>query len=201
MTTRVEMFVDYVCPYCFLAEGAVQELARERDVEIEIRPFELRPYPVPTLKPEDDYLPRVWNGSVYPMARQLGVPITLPSVSPQPRTEKAFMALQLAKERDLAGEYSRAMYTAFFREDRDIGEDDVIVDVAAAVGLDRAETERALIDPERRTRRAAEQADALQAGVGAVPSFRIEGLLLSGVADAARLKAAVDQVARPGATR
>ncbi len=200
MTTRVEMFVDYVCPYCFLVEGAVQELARERDVDIEIQPFELRPYPAPTLRPEEDYLPRVWAESVYPMAQRLGVPIALPSISPQPRTEKAFMALQLAKERDLADEYSRAIYTAFFQDNRNIGEDHVIVDVAAAVGLDPSETERALTDQERRARRAGEQTDAQQAGVRAVPSFRIDGLLLSGVADAARLKAAVDHVAHPGAT-
>lgn len=80
MSTTVEVFVDYVCPFCSLAEDAVAELQRERDVQIEIRPFELRPDPVPTLRPEEEYLPRIWNGSVYPMARRLGADIRLPSV-------------------------------------------------------------------------------------------------------------------------
>ncbi|HEX5542780.1 MAG TPA: DsbA family protein [Micromonospora sp.] len=196
MSTTVEVFVDYVCPYCLLVEDAVAELERERDVEIEIRPFELRPDPVPTLRPEDDYLPRVWNGSVYPMARRLGVDIVLPSVSPQPRTAKAFMVLQLAKERGVAQEYSSAMFRAFFQQDRNIGEDEVIVEVATSVGLDRSEVERALASEERRSRQLADQQYAVESvGVSAVPSFRVAGRLYSGVLDADQLKQAVDDAA------
>ncbi|RAE70787.1 thioredoxin, partial [Burkholderia multivorans] len=68
MTTKIDVFVDYVCPFCFLVEGAIEELKRDRDVDVTIRPFELRPDPVPTLRPEDDYLPRIWRDAVYPMA-------------------------------------------------------------------------------------------------------------------------------------
>src|SRR5690606_10693916 len=109
MTTRIDVFVDYVCPFCFLVEPAIEELKRERDVEVTIRPFELRPDPVPTLRPEDEYLPRVWKDSVHPMADRVGVPVTLPSVSPQPRTERAFMVLQLAQEQGRAEAYTEAV--------------------------------------------------------------------------------------------
>ena len=198
MSTKVEVFVDYVCPYCFLVEGAVAELERDRDVEVEIRPFELRPDPVPTLMPEDDYLPRVWNGSVYPMARRLGVEIALPSGSPQPRTAKAFMALQLAKEHGVAQEYSSAMFRAFFQQHRNIGEDEVIVEIATSVGLDRSEVDRALASEERRSRQLADQQYAIESvGVSAVPSFRVDGRLYSGVLDADRLKQAVDDAESP----
>ena len=43
-------------------------------------PFELRPYPNQTLRPDGEYLQRAWRQSVYPIARQMGVPITLPKV-------------------------------------------------------------------------------------------------------------------------
>ncbi|GGM28123.1 hypothetical protein GCM10011608_11210 [Micromonospora sonchi] len=196
MRTKIDVFVDYVCPYCFLVEEAVAELQREREAEVEIRPFELRPEPVPTLKPEDDYLPRVWRGSVYPMARRLGVAVALPSVSPQPRTAKAFMVLQLAKEQGVAQEYSSAMFGAFFQQNRNIGEDEVIVDVAASIGLDRSEVQRALASEERRSRQLADQRYAVETvGVSAVPSFRVGGQLYSGVLDAERLKKAVDDAA------
>ncbi|HEV3255395.1 MAG TPA: hypothetical protein VG013_00815, partial [Gemmataceae bacterium] len=46
--------------------------------------------PHPTLRPEGDYLQRAWQQSVYPLARQMGVPIKLPPVSPQPHTHLAF---------------------------------------------------------------------------------------------------------------
>ncbi|TVT50710.1 thioredoxin [Amycolatopsis rhizosphaerae] len=192
------MFVDYVCPYCFLVEGAVARLKRERDVEVVIRPFELRPDPVPTLRPEDDYLPRVWNGSVYPMARRLGVEIALPSVSPQPRTAKAFMVLQLAQERRLGEEYSGAVFRAFFQQDRDVGDDEVIIEVATSVGLDAAEVRHALASPERRDRQVEAQRYASEeVGVTAVPSFRIGGRRYSGVLDATGLIEAVDQSQAP----
>ncbi|MDJ0318684.1 DsbA family oxidoreductase [Arthrobacter antibioticus] len=193
MSTKVDVFVDYVCPFCFLAEDAIEELKRDRDVEVRIRPFELRPAPVPTLRPEDDYLPRIWNASVYPMAYRIGVPLTLPSVSPQPRTEKAFMVLQLAQEAGKADVYSNAIYKAFFQDDLDIGDDAVITDVAVSVGLDKAGVEAALISDERRARHRANQDHAVNTvGITSVPGIMIEGILLSGVPDAGRLKRAVD---------
>lgn len=199
MSTTVEVFVDYVCPFCFLAEDAVVELQRERDVQIEIRPFELRPDPVPTLRPEEEYLPRIWNGSVYPMARRLGADIRLPSVSPQPRTAKAFMVLQLANERAVGQEYSSAMFSAFFQHDRNIGDETVIVEAAAAVGLDRAEVEQALASQERYVRQLADQQYAVESvGVTAVPSFRVDGRLHSAVLNADQLTKAVDDAAATG---
>ncbi|SMX99828.1 DSBA-like thioredoxin domain-containing protein [Brevibacterium iodinum ATCC 49514] len=109
MPTPVEVYVDYVCPFCFLADNALNELKRHRDVEIQTKSFELRPDPVPTLCPEDDYLPRIWSDSVYPMAARLGIDIRLPTISPQPRTELAFIGLQIAEEHDLAPEYNTSV--------------------------------------------------------------------------------------------
>jgi predicted DsbA family dithiol-disulfide isomerase len=194
MTTKVDVFVDYVCPYCFLVEDAVEELKRERDVEVEIRPFELRPDPIPTLRPEDEYLPRVWKQAVYPMAERLGFDITLPTVSPQPRTEKAFLVFQVAKEKGLAEEYSEAMFKAFFQQDRNIGEDEVILDIATSVGLERGAAEAALNSEERRKRHRAELDLAVNGlGIGAVPSIFVDGELVSGVPSVARLKKVVDK--------
>ncbi|MFF5324457.1 DsbA family protein [Janibacter hoylei] len=196
MTTKIDVFVDYVCPFCFLVEPAIEELKRDRDVEVTIRPFELRPDPVPTLRPEDEYLPRVWKQSVYPMSDRVGLPITLPSISPQPRTDKAFMVLQLAQERGLAEAYTEAIFSAFFQQDRNIGLDEVIIGVAASVGLDKAEVEEALRSEERRDRQLADQDYAVNTvGIDSVPGIVIEGQVLRGVPSASRLKKVVDDLA------
>ena len=47
-------------------------------------PFELRPYPNESLRPEGEYLQRAWRQSVYPIARRMGVPIKLPTVLLRP---------------------------------------------------------------------------------------------------------------------
>lgn len=201
MTTKIDVFVDYVCPFCFLVEPAIEELKRDRDVEVTIRPFELRPDPVPTPRPEDEYLPRVWKQSVYPMSDRVGLPITLPPISPQPRTDKAFMVLQLAQERGLAEAYTEAIFSAFFQQDRNIGLDEVIIGVAASAGLDKAEVEEALRSEERRDRQLADQDYAVNTvGIDSVPGIVIEGQVLRGVPSASRLKKVVDDLADRKAT-
>ena len=77
-------------------------------------PFELRPYPNETLRPEGDYLQRAWRQSVYPIARRMGVPITLPTVSPQPHSHLAFEGFQYAREHGRGNEYNHRVLSAFF---------------------------------------------------------------------------------------
>ncbi|MBP6563196.1 MAG: DsbA family oxidoreductase [Neisseriaceae bacterium] len=141
---EVTVYADYVCPYCLLAEQSLLAAIGERDISIRWRAFELRPDPVPTLRPEDDYLQTVWRQSVYPMAKQMGVPIQLPTLSPQPRTDKAFELLAMAEDQGLAHAYSMRLLRAFFQEDRDIGQVNVLVELAAEVGLDPAAARQAL---------------------------------------------------------
>ena len=196
MSTTVDVFIDYVCPFCFLVEPALEELRRDRDVEVNIRPLELRPAPVPTLRPEDDYLPRIWNDIVYPMADRVGIPVRLPSVSPQPRTEKAFLVLQLAHERNIAEAYSHAMFQAFFQDDRNIGDEEVIVDIASSLGLEETSVREAIANPERRRQHQADLAYATETmRITAVPGIIIGGTPRQGTPSATRLKETVDALA------
>ena len=93
-------------------------------------PFELRPEPQPTLRPEGDYLQRAWQQSVYPIARRMGVPINLPPVSPQPHTHSAFEGYQFARGHGKGNDYNRRVLEAFFVE-----EDDPHVNPLGAKGL------------------------------------------------------------------
>ncbi|MGW6741526.1 DsbA family oxidoreductase [Streptomyces sp. NPDC055025] len=134
----IKVWSDYVCPFCMLAETPLHEATRDLDVEIEWMPFELRPHPIPTLRPEDEYLPAIWARSVYPMARQMKVDISLPTVSPQPYTRLAFEGYQYAAEHGKAAEYTPRVLRAFFQENRHIGRLDVLTDIASELGLDAA---------------------------------------------------------------
>ncbi|RAJ45667.1 putative DsbA family dithiol-disulfide isomerase [Kitasatospora sp. SolWspMP-SS2h] len=188
----IKVWSDYVCPFCMLAEGPLQEAVRDLDVEIEWMPFELRPHPTPTLRPEDPYLPAIWERSVYPMARRMGVDLTLPTVSPQPYTRLAFEGYQYAAEHGRAAEYTPRLLRAFFQEDRDIGRIDVLADIAAELGLDADEFSQALIDGSyTETHRAAlRTAEAFRISVA--PTIIIDGRhRIEGVPTAAQLRKAV----------
>ena len=140
----VIIYADYVCPFCLLAERALSKVIEERDIRINWRAFELRPDPVPTLRPEDSYLPNVWRKTVYPLAKSLDVPIRLPTISPQPRTDKAFELLGMAQDKGLDHIYSMRVMHAFFQEDRDIGNNEVLIELAVDAGLNSHDARQAL---------------------------------------------------------
>jgi len=146
MPLKVQVFSDYVCPYCFLAEGPLNEAVAEMEgaVEVEWMPFELRPYPTPTLEPEGDYLQSGWRQSIYPIAERMGVRIVLPRVSPQPYTRLAFEGALEARDQGKADAYNHRMFTAFFQDELDIGNADVLSDCAAEIGLDKKNFRAAL---------------------------------------------------------
>lgn len=177
-----------------MAEFPLQEAVRGKDVEVEWMPFELRPEPHETLRPEGDYLRRAWQQRVYPIARRMGVPINLPPVSPQPHTHLAFEGYQFAREHGKGNEYNHRVLTAFFVEGRDIGDIDVLAVIAGEVGLDRTAFETALRERTYREvhRRALRHAYE-EAGVTGVPLFVIGDRVLSGLQDKETLEAVIEE--------
>ena len=135
----ITVYSDYVCPFCLLAEHVITQAIQKEDIAISWRAFELRPFPVPTLRTEDEYLPAIWQRSVYPLAEKLGVPIRLPTISPQPRTKKAFELLLLAKDSGVEHKYSMEVFKAFFQQNLDIGDEKVLLMIAKKVGLNELE--------------------------------------------------------------
>ncbi|MEV4185499.1 DsbA family protein [Streptosporangium canum] len=67
MTVRIKVWSDYVCPFCLPAKQPLAEATAGHDVAVEWMPFELRPEPTPTLRPEGDHLRDIWSRAVYPV--------------------------------------------------------------------------------------------------------------------------------------
>ena len=163
-------------------------------------PFELRPEPRPTLRPEGEYLQRAWSQSVYPLARRMGVPIALPPVSPQPHTHLAFEGYQFAREHGKGNDYNHRVLEGFFVEGLDIGDIGVLTRLAGEVGLDGREFGDALRTRKYREahRRALRHAYE-EAGVSGVPMFVVVDRVLTGLQDRETLEAAIDEgLARSG---
>ncbi|MFN4042556.1 DsbA family protein [Limnobacter sp.] len=190
---KIQVWTDFVCPFCLLGEAIIEKAIEGLEVEIEWMPFELRPYPTPTLKPEDEYLPRVWKASVYPMAERLGVPIQLPTVSPQPYTRKAFLGLQYAKQQGKGNEYTIAVMKAFFQQNLNIGEDQVLKNILANLGLNPAELDEFVNAPQANAQHDADLQYAKQLGIQAVPSLAVGEQFFSGVPSVQALRDAIQR--------
>jgi predicted DsbA family dithiol-disulfide isomerase len=157
-------------------------------------PFELRPEPQPTLRPEGDYLQRAWSQSVYPLARRMGVPIVLPEVSPQPHTHLAFEGYQFAKEHGKGNDYNLRVLEAFFRDGKDIGDVGVLTRLAGEVGLDSHGFGEALQSRKyREAHREALRHAYERAGVSGVPMFVIGDRVLTGLQDRETLEAVIEK--------
>ena len=199
---QIDVWSDYVCPFCYLAEPALAQLAADGDGEITVgwRAFELRPEPVPTLDPKGDYLREVWAQSVYPMAKQLGLKLTLPPM--QPRSRLAHEAAAHAAAWGKRLEMPHAIFQAFFEHGTDIGSVEELTKIAAELGLDPAEMEAALKSGRHTSQVIEDEKLAQSFGLSGVPAMVIrptdapweQAVLVSGAQPYEVLREAVAQV-------
>jgi predicted DsbA family dithiol-disulfide isomerase len=189
----VRVWSDFVCPYCMLADEVLQDAAQGLDIEIVWEPFELRPYPAPTLKPEDEYLPDVWKHSVYPLAEHLKVPISLPTISPQPYTRLAFIGFQYAREQGRGNAYVQAVFRAFFQKNLDIGKKEVLLDIAHEAGLNRLTFAEALESASYAAKHDRALQDARAFDVTAVPVILVGEQKFVGLPEKQALRRALEQ--------
>lgn len=173
----LDVFSDYVCPFCYLEAPELDALAERfaGEVMIRWRAFELRPAPEPTLDPDGDYLHDIWARAVYPMAAERGMTLRLPRRQPRSRLahEASAWAAEQAHERPVAGAAMRmALFRGFFEESLDLADPEALAGVADGLGLDGAALERSLAAGEYRDRVLADRCLAGELGIGGVPGLR-----------------------------
>lgn len=161
----ITVFADYVCPFSFLSLPALEQVARERQIEVKWRAFELRPAPAPMLEPFTD---EEWR-LVEEVAAQSGVALRRPAL--RPRTRKAHEAVAFAQTVGSEAALRRAIFTAHFTEGRDIGRIDVLAEIAESVGLDRLAV-RVALDVDAHTEEVlADEAEAQRLEIEGTPAF------------------------------
>jgi predicted DsbA family dithiol-disulfide isomerase len=169
---RLVVFADYACPFCYLAESALQQL-RAEGVTVEAGAFELRPPGTPLPSPDEQWMRTGWQRSVEPLARELGVAMRYPAFST--RTRKAHEAVAFAREQGAMLELHQAVYRAYWEDARDIGRIDVLVEIGAGVGLDRGAL-RVALDIDQWTERVVGDAQrAGRLGLRGVPAYVLAG--------------------------
>ena len=137
MPIRIDVWSDFVCPYCFAASFSLKELQELHDVAIRWRSFELRPKGSPPISSE--YRARIEAARprfIQMMWEMYGV-----DIQPGPFGINSRPALITAKYAEAQGEeigaaFHDAVYRAYWLEGRNIEEMDVLKAIATQVGLD-----------------------------------------------------------------
>jgi predicted DsbA family dithiol-disulfide isomerase len=199
---RVEVWSDYVCPFCYLEEPVLKRTEEEfKDrVEVRWRAFELRPDPVPTLDPQGVYLQDIWARAVYPMAEARGMTLRLPPV--QPRSRLALEAAEYARQQGRYAEMHHAIFRAFFEDGKDIGSREVLLEIGAEAGLNREELRVALEEGRFTSRVVEDEHLAQEIGISGVPALVIYRLddpagtatVLDGAQPYEQVRAAIERI-------
>ncbi|MBA4122530.1 MAG: DsbA family protein [Acidobacteria bacterium] len=164
----------------------------ESNIEIIWRTFELRPDPVPTLPPDGEYLLRVWNSSVYPMAKNMGITMKLPPL--QPRSRLAHEAAHWTRTQGKFEAMNAAIFRAFFERGENVGEIEVLVSLASKLDLEIDSLRRALESREFEKSIITDEREAEKLGLSGVPAFVANRkFALSGVQPFENLKMLVER--------
>ena len=130
---------DYVCPYCLVAKEALYQAMAETGITPEItwHPYELTPEPKPQVDTYHDEKRRAGYQRLVEPCKKLGLDMKLPPhIIPRPRTHKTFEGWYYACEKGLGDTYNDRMYRAYFIDELDIGDLNVLVRLAEEIGLD-----------------------------------------------------------------
>jgi predicted DsbA family dithiol-disulfide isomerase len=180
---EIDVFYDIVCPWCFIGKRRLaQALARRPAARVDIhwRAFLLNPH-MPTEGVERDiYLIRKFGsesrvrrlqGALVAAGQSVEIPFAFDRIRRTPNSVNAHRLAFYAARGGDAGPTVEALFRAFFLEGRDIGDPDVLADIADETGLDRAGATRYLASPEDVERVSEENGRAHRLGINGVPAF------------------------------
>ena len=129
---------DYVCPNCIVAKAALKEALKESGIEANItwQPYELTVEPAPRVDTYHDEKRKAGYQILVEPAKKLGIDIKLPpAVIPRPYSRLAFEGWYFACDHGKGEEYNDAIYNAYFIDEKDIGQLDVLTELAEGLGL------------------------------------------------------------------
>ncbi len=184
---KVDVWSDIACPWCYIGKRKFEAGAEEFDGEVEVtyHSFELAPdTPVDFDGSELDFLAQYKGMSpeqVKPMldrvtdiAKDVGLDYDYDALQ-HTNTIKAHQLIHFAKAHGKQLEAKERLLKAYFVEGRHVGRTDDLADLAAELGLDRAQAKRALENDEYLDDVRADQQQAIGYGIRGVPFFVIDG--------------------------
>lgn len=146
---EIVFVTDFVCPYCLVAKAALEAALKDTGIlaEIRMQPLELTEEPEERVDTCHDEKRKSRYQVLVEPAKRLGLDMKLPpAISPRPYTRLAFEGWYFAVEKGCGDAYSDLIYRAYFIDEKDIGDLDILTKLAGSVGLDESEFRNALTD-------------------------------------------------------
>ncbi|MBC8069754.1 MAG: DsbA family oxidoreductase [Deltaproteobacteria bacterium] len=201
-TIEIELFEDIVCPWCYLGahrlERVIAALPDPTRVTVVHRPFQLRPQtPATGLDIHAELEARY--GNLEPLFARLVGEADKSGLALDPKRQRftyptlgAHTLLRLARPRGTQPALAMALFRAHFVDARNIGDPEVLAEIAADHGFEREEARALVTAPAELVLTRAQTETASRSGITGVPLFVIGGRTLNGAQPEAALRAAID---------
>lgn len=204
---RIDIFSDTVCPWCFIGKRRLERaLGGElpEGLEIQWRAFQLNPDMPSEGMDRKAYLEAKFGGPegarrVYDQivlaGQGEGIEFQFKSIPRTPNSVQSHRLIRFAMTKGKEDEVVERLFNGYFLEGKDIGDDQVLTEIAEASGLPREEVEAFLAGDEYREEILGEDLYARQQGINGVPCFIFNGrYALSGAQDPAILRQVIDSL-------
>lgn len=138
MGLHVDVWSDFVCPWCYLVSTSLETLKESHGVTVAWKSYELRPQGSPP--PPTAYIERIKASQpqLHAIARDYyGIEINQGKWGINSRP--AHIGMKYAEKQDKGDGYHKAVFAAYFTEAQNIGELGILGDIAESIGLDRVD--------------------------------------------------------------
>ena len=180
---KVIAYSDYICPFCYIGYHRIEQLKKEYDLDVEWRPFEIHPETpkggalIDELPFPKGYLEMAF-ANVKRLADEDG--LTLKFVDKLPNSRLALYISEFARKMGKFEEFHKLVLEAYWIEGKDIGDINLLLDLAELVGLNKNEIENYL-NTDKPFKVLQKTLKELRLyGINGVPTFNIEERLIVG---------------------
>lgn len=197
MKLSIEVTSDFICPWCRIAEARLDVVLKTlpEDVEVEVNwlPFELNPDMPLEGMDRVTYRSRKFGSWDYSQkldahteeaAAGDGVKFNYTAMKRVPNTRAAHRLIWLAGKTNMQTILIERLFRAYFQEGKDIGDHDVLADIASEAGMNRLNVKTFLAGHDGEAEVTQQEYCARRNKINSVPSFNIGGVRVSGAVSA-----------------
>ncbi|NQU62150.1 MAG: DsbA family oxidoreductase [Rhodospirillales bacterium] len=194
----LEVFTDYVCPWCYLGDNRVKKLKSDYDITVQLVHFPLHPETPAEGRPLQELFNcgaeeiEAKNRRMKGLMEAEGLPY-----SERSHTYNSRLAQEIgtwAETQTGGNAIHDKFFEAYFVDRRNVGDVEVIIDVVRSVGLDEQEARAVLAERRFKDAVDADWAKSHSYGVTGVPTFVCKGQGLVGAQPYEGLQQLMDEV-------
>ena len=183
---KIDIISDTICPWCFIGKRRLEQALKTRpqaDLEISWQPFQLNPDMPADGMEREAYLAAKFSGrdragrayqTIAQAGGERGINFRFDRIRRTPNTVNSHRLIHRAGKKGVHDDVVEALFRVYFQDGRDIGDTEVLADVAAGAGLERDDILDYLRSDEDAAYIRVEDDRVRLQGVNSVPCFVIE---------------------------